>query len=92
MSSLLLDILGGLLDLLPFSRRKSDRRTEWSGTVEAKKTLTLSKQAYLVIFRTDDGRRKKVRLDRKEDFESYEQGRKYIKRANQYLPDPKALA
>ena len=87
MSSLLLEILGGLVDLLNLSPRKNDRRTEWSGTVEAKKTLTLSKRAYLVVFRTDGGRKKKVRMDRKEEFDSYEEGRKYHKRAGQDLPD-----
>lgn len=91
MSSLLLEILGGLFDLLPWSGTRSDRRKEWSGTVEAKKTLTLSKQAYLVIFRTDDGQKKKVRLDRKEEFDSYEEGRKYIKKAGRDFPEPKAL-
>jgi hypothetical protein len=91
MSSLLFDILDNLFVLVPWSRRKRDRRKEWSGTVEAKRTWTLSKQAYLVIFRTDDGQRKKVRMDGKEDFNIYEEGRRYIKRAGQDLPDPKPV-
>jgi hypothetical protein len=72
---------------LPWAKRRRDRRKEWSGTVEAKKTLTLAKQAYLVIFRTDDGQREKVRLDRKEDFDLYEEGRRYTKKEGDDLPD-----
>ncbi len=72
MGSLILDILDSLLVLFPWSKRKRDRGTEWTGTVEAKRTRTLSEHPYLVIFRTDDGQRKKVRMDRKEDFDIYE--------------------
>jgi hypothetical protein len=89
MISLILDFLGDLRGLLPWFNRKRDRRKEWTGTVEAKKTWTLSKHAYLVIFRTDDGQRKKLRLDRKEDFDLYEEGRRYAKKAGDDLPDTK---
>jgi hypothetical protein len=89
MIDFILDVLGDLLALLPWSKRRRDRRKEWSGTVEAKKTWTLSKHAYLVIFRTDDGQRKKVRLDRKEDFDIFEEGRRYIKKAGEDLPETK---
>jgi len=89
MIDFILDILGDLLALLPWSRRRRDRRKEWSGTVEAKKTWTLSKHAYLVIFRTDEGQRKKVRLDREEDFSLFEEGRRYTKRAGEDMPDAK---
>jgi hypothetical protein len=87
MIDFILDVLGDLLALLPWSVRKRDRRKEWSGTVKAKKTWTLSKHAYLVIFRTDDGQRKKLRFDRKEDFDLYEEGRRYAKKAGDDLPD-----
>jgi hypothetical protein len=92
MIDFILDVLDDLLAFLPWSMRNRDRRKEWSGTVEAKKTWTLSKHAYLVIFRTDDGQRKKVRVDRKEDFDSYEEGRRYTKKAGQVLPDTKPAA
>jgi len=86
----MMDFIVDVLDfLLPWLMRKRDRRGEWTGTVEAKKTGTLSKHAYLVIFRTDDGQRKKVRLDRKEDFDGYEEGRRYTKKAGEDLPDTK---
>lgn len=39
---------------------------------------TLSKHAYLVIFRTDDGIKKRVRMDGREDFDFYEEGRRYL--------------
>ncbi len=89
MIDLILELLGDWFVFLPWVRRKRDRRKEWLGTVEAKKTWTLTKHAYLVIFRTDDGQRKKVRLDRKEDFDIYEEGRRYIKKAGEDLPETK---
>jgi hypothetical protein len=89
MMDLILEFLDNLLVLLPWSMRKRDRRREWTGTVEAKKTLALSKHAYLVIFRTDDGQRKKVRLDRREEFDLYEEGRRYTKKAGEDMPDAK---
>lgn len=89
MIDFILELLGDLFVFLPWSRRRRDRRKEWSGTVEAKKTGALSKHAYLVVFRTEDGQRKKVRLDRKEDFDIYEEGRRYIKKAGEDLPETK---
>jgi hypothetical protein len=89
---MILDFLGDLLSLFPLIKRKNDRSKEWTGTVEAKRTWTLSKHGYLVIFRTDEGQRKKVRLDRKEDFDIYEEGRKYTKIAGQELPGSKPAA
>ena len=89
MIQLILSFLEGLLYLSPSIKRKKERRKEWSGTVEAKRTWTLSRYAYLVIFRTDDGQRKKLRLDRKEDFDLYEEGRRYTKKAGEDMPDTK---
>ena len=51
--------------------------------------MTLSKHAYLIIFRTDDGQRKKVRLDRGEEFDLYEEGRRYTIKAGEDMPDAK---
>lgn len=89
MIDFILEFLNDWFVFIPWVRRKADRRKEWSGTVEAKKTWVLSKHAYLVIFRTDDGQRKKVRLDREADFNLYEEGRRYMKRAGESLPDAK---
>lgn len=91
MGLLILEILDNLLALFPWARRKSDRRKAWSGIVEAKRTWTLSEHAYLVIFRTDEGQKKKVRMDRTEDFNAYEEGRRYTKRSGQDLPDTKPI-
>jgi hypothetical protein len=55
MIQFILSFLEGLLYLSPRIKRKRERRKEWSGTVEAKKTWTLSRHAYLVIFRTASG-------------------------------------
>ncbi len=92
MIDFLLGLLGDLLGVLPGVKRRRDRREAWAGTVEAKKTWSLSSHAYLVIFRTDDGRRKKVRLDSKVDFDSYEEGRRYVKKAGEDLPETKPAA
>ncbi len=90
MFDFIMSSLEDLLVLLPRFKRKRERRKEWTGTVEAKKTWTLSKHAYLVVFRTDDGHRKKLRLDLKEDFNRYEEGRRYAKKAGNDLPDAAA--
>jgi hypothetical protein len=71
---------------LAYIRRKRERRKEWSGTVEAKKAQAVSRHAYLVIFRTDDGQRKNLYLERKEDFDLYQEGRRYTKKAGHDLP------
>jgi len=92
MFDFLVELLGDCFVFLPWVKRKKERRKEWTGTVEAKKTWSLSKHAYLVIFQTDDGQRKKVRLDRKEDFDSYEEGRRYIKKAGEDRPETKPAA
>lgn len=90
--SFVLDLLGDLLFLSPGLKRRRERRKEWSGTVEAKKTRALSRHGYLVIFQTDDGKRKKIGLDNKEDFDLYEEGRRYTKKAGDDLPDTKPAA
>jgi hypothetical protein len=89
MIDFMLELLGDWLVLFPWAKKRRERRKEWSGTVEGKKTGTLSKHAYLVIFRTEDGQRKKVRLDRREEFDLYEEGRRYTKKAGEDMPDAK---
>jgi len=42
-----------------------------------------------VVFRTDDGQRKKARLDRRGEFDLYEEGRRYTKKAGEDMPDAK---
>ena len=88
----MLDIFFDLFDLvLLFQiKRKWEIPKEWSGTVEKKKEdmiPALSRYRYIVVFRTEEGKRKKLRMG-KTDFDSYQEGRRYIKKAGQYLPDP----
>jgi hypothetical protein len=86
---ILFDFFVDLLLILPFFlKRKRDTRLEWSGIVEEKKARVrhfLSKYAYTVIFRTDDGARKKLRMG-KDAYDLYREGKRYIKTAGTYLP------
>jgi hypothetical protein len=89
-----LDILFGFffdfLFFLPFlMQRKKETRQEWSAIVEEKKARAghfLSKYAYTVVFRMDDGKSKKLRMG-KDDSDLYREGKRYLKRAGSYLPD-----
>ena len=87
---ILFDFFVDSLLIVPFLlKRKRDIRLEWSGIVEEKKARIshfLSKYAYTVIFRTDDGERKKLRMG-KDDFNLYREGVRYIKKPRSYLPD-----
>ena len=91
MLDIIFDSLFDLLLFLPFLlKRKWEISQEWSGTVEKKKahtTPSLSRYRYLVVFQTEDGKRKKLRMG-KADFDLYQEGRRYTKRAGDYLPDP----
>jgi len=88
----MLDIIFDLFDLvLLFQiKRKWEIPKEWSGTVEKKKTdmaPVLARYRYIVVFRTEEGKRKKLRMG-KADFDLYREGRRYSKKAGAYLPDP----
>ncbi len=90
----MLDIIFDLFDLvLLFQlKKKWEIPKEWSGTVEKKKedmTPALSRYRYIVVFRTEEGKRKKLRMG-KADFDLYQEGRRYKKQAGQYLPDPQS--
>lgn len=91
MLDLIFDFLLDALFFLPLIlMRRCERRKEWSGTVEKKeahKTPTLSRYRYSVIFRTDKGKTKRLRM-KKADFDRYLEGRKYHKKSGSYLPDP----
>jgi hypothetical protein len=91
MLDLIFDFLFDLLLLLPFLlKRKWEIRQEWSGTVEKKKARTtpsIFRYRYSVVFQTEEGKRKKLRMG-KADFDLYQEGRRYTKKAGDYLPDP----
>ena len=90
MLEILFDFFVDSLLILPFLlKRKRDTRLEWSGIVEEKKARArhfFSKYAYTVVFRTDEGKNKKLRMG-KADFDLYREGERYIKKAGSYLPD-----
>jgi len=88
--SILFDLFVDSLLILPaVLNRKREIRREWSGIVEEKRARPnrfLSKYAYTIVFRTDDGKGKRLRM-RKDDFDLYREGKRYIKKAGTYLPD-----
>ena len=86
-----LSLIGDAILFFPSRlKRKREISQEWSGTVEKKKALitpTFSRLRYSVVFQTEEGKRKKLRM-RKADFDLYQEGRRYTKKAGDYLPDP----
>ena len=91
MLDIIFDSLFDWLLLWPFLlKRKWEIPQEWSGTVEKKKALTaptFPRYRYSVVFQTEEGKRKKLRMG-KVDFDLYQEGRRYTKKAGDYLPDP----
>ena len=91
MLDIIFDFLFDFLLFLPFLlKRKWEIPQEWSGTVERKKartTASISRYRYSVVFQTEEGKRKKLRMG-KADFDLYQEGRRYTKKAGDYLPDP----
>ena len=88
----MLDTIFDLFDLLLVFqlKRKWEIPQEWFGTVEKRKagiSPSLSRYRYSVVFRTEEGKRKKLRMG-KADFDLYQEGRRYTKKAGDYLPDP----
>jgi len=73
-------------------KRKRELTQEWYGIVEKKKTrgdFSPAKYRYVVTFRKDDGKKKKLRMDRQE-FDLYQEGKRYHKKIGDYFPDPKS--
>ncbi len=94
MLDLIFDFFIDLILFLPFLiKRKWETGQEWSGTVEKKKarrTPSLPRYRYSVVFQTEEGKRKKLRMG-KADFDLYQEGRRYTKKAGVYLPDPHSV-
>jgi hypothetical protein len=91
MLDFIFDFLIDSLTLLPFLlKRRREITKEWFGTVEEKARAVralLPRYRYTVVFRTEEGQRKKLRMGRA-DFDLYQEGRRYAKKAGDYLPDP----
>ena len=82
----LVDNLFGHLAFLLSKKRITGQ--EWRGIAERKRYRrgrALTGYGYLVFFREDDGRRRKLRM-RLDDFEMYEVGKSYHKKSGTYLP------
>lgn len=88
-------LLGGIIDLIfdlfwiLFTRKRMEGQ-EWQGTVEKKRATSghsLSRYGYVVYFRDDEDRRRKLRMKRG-DFDLYQEGKRYHKKSGEYLPDP----
>ncbi len=79
-------IFGYLVLVLTKQKRKNE---EWAGILEEKrqKSYSLAKQFHVLVFRKEDGKKVKFRV-KAEDFERYEKGKRYLKRAGEFLPDP----
>jgi hypothetical protein len=77
--------------IFPYYKRKKRKEEEWHGFVEEKKSrsdYSLSKQKYSVVFRTSEGQKRKIKVDRHELFDKYAKGRRYHKKRGEYYPDP----
>jgi hypothetical protein len=88
MLDILINFLGDLLLFINPLRKKMEISKTWSGTVEKKRvhsSPTLSPYRYSVVFLTDQGKRKRLRM-KKEDFDLYLEGRRYTKKTGECLP------
>ncbi len=77
--------------LFPYLKRKKRREEEWYGFVEEKKIRSdslLLKKKYSIVFRTDEGQNRKIKVEHQEIFDRYEKGRRYHKRKGEDYPDP----
>ena len=87
------DILFELIDLLlRHWKRKEQLQSDWFGIVEKKKEqqfFFLSSRSRLVIFRTEDGSRKKLWIN-KDACDRYKLNKKYHKKQGDLIPDPQS--
>ncbi len=76
--------------VLPFLKRRKQRRDEWTGFLEemtARRGSFLARYTHLAVFRTDNGRAIKLRLD-ENDASKYTKGIRYLKKAGEDFPAP----
>jgi hypothetical protein len=80
-----------IISIFPYYGRKRQRKKEWYGFVEEKKRrsdYSLSKHRYSIVFETDGGQKKKIKVEKQELFDNYKKGRRYHKKKGEYYPDP----
>jgi hypothetical protein len=85
--SLFYEILEFIVFWLSKQKRKKE---EWLGVLKEKRVkggYSISKQRHELIFRKEDGKKVKIKVD-KEVYALYEQGKRYLKRSGEFLPDP----
>jgi hypothetical protein len=83
-------ILEAIFWYLVFALTKQKRKNEeWAGILEDKrlKSSSIAKHFHILVFRKEDGKKVKFRV-KAEDFARYEQGKRYLKRSGEFLPDP----
>lgn len=86
-------MLDAILDLVvyaifPYLKKKKRKKEEWYGVVEEKKEegdFSLKKQGYVVIFRTSEGLKRKMKMS-EELFKTYEKGKQYHKKRGEDYP------
>lgn len=87
------DFLQCILDfLLHYWNRKRRVESDWFGVVEEKKDekfFYLRSRPCLVVFRTEDGSRKKFWMNR-DDFSCYQLRKTYHKKQGDLIPDPQS--
>jgi len=70
--------------------RQKRKKEEWLGVLQEKKVkgaYSLSKLRHELIFRKEDGKKIKIKVD-EEASSLYEKGKRYLKRSGELLPDP----
>jgi hypothetical protein len=76
--------------VFPYFKRKKRRQEEWYGVVEEKRIdgdFSLKKHTHVVVFRTSEGQKRKMKL--KEDlFNTFEEGKQYYKKSGEDYPGP----
>ena len=86
-------ILEYILDfLLLHWRRKRQTESDWFGIVEKKKNkgiFALQSKPCYVLFRSEDGSRKKIWMN-EDQFSHYQLGKKYHKKQGDLIPDPQS--
>ena len=76
--------------LIPAFRKRKKREEEWYGVVEdiqVKSDFSIAKHNCVVVFRRDDGTKRKIKVS-EADFHSFEKGKRYLKKAGEDLPVP----
>ena len=75
---------------IPAFRKKKKREEEWYGVVEdklIKSDFSVAKYNCVVVFRRDDGSKRKFKVS-EADFHSLEKSKRYYKQAGEKLPAP----